>query len=337
MGRRATESLRLSGKQNPLLAGRLATNVFLSLISELFLQPKHPILVDNVDDDWISTAGSVENVAEFCGPALTVKKALGDSRDPEHVHLLITAEESIQETPLEMMHRSKCLISIAYVWINVTLPFPVLRENVEEGRGRMALSRGYSSSSSLSEGESTMIICRGRFVCDVEGRSGAAPPPPPIQISHPVFQEFLDRINDPNFKPDEEVVGQVLRLMPHFSQIHRHKDAAFYRLRELITEVLLGDSSPDGIIFRREQRRSIPLVVFKHKRAFGEKGRDPSSKAAYSLQNLLYEDEVRAFRMFCMSGCDAVPSSTSFATCLVVHLFSLVVSALICPYTAPSS
>lgn len=30
---------------------------------------------------------------------------------------------------------------------------------------------------------------------------------PPVQMSHPIFQEFLDRIDDPAFQPDQEVIS----------------------------------------------------------------------------------------------------------------------------------
>ena len=115
---------------------------------------------------------------------------------------------------------------------------------------------------------------------------------PPIQIFHPVFQEFLDRINDPKFEPDEEVAAQVVHLMSHSSHIYHLEAATLSGLRKILTDLLGGyvaqaissnSRNPDGVISRNEDSRNIPLILLEYKRAVGEGGCDPSIQAAFSL------------------------------------------------------
>ena len=184
------------------------------------------------------------------------------------------------------------------------------------------------------QGESAIVIYNGTFVCDWMGGPKLMTVAPPIQIFHPVLQEFSDRINDPKFQPDEEVVSY---LMPRSSKIHSYGDANLARLRRFLTMLSQGHESSDDIIFRREQGCSIPLLVLEFGCATYEGGCDPSIQAAYSLRNMLYKDEVRTFfGVFYMSGRDVVPSSATFSTRLVVHPSFSVVPALICLYTVPS-
>ena len=143
---------------------------------------------------------------------------------------------------------------------------------------------------------------------DTTGQPKVVTIAPPIQIFHPVFQEFLDRINDPKFEPDEEVAAQVVHLMSHSSHIYHLEAAALPELRKILTDLLGGymaqaisggSRNPDGTIFRNEERRNIPLFLLEYKRAIGEGGCDPSIQAAFSLREFIIKPEVRAFRILC--------------------------------------
>jgi hypothetical protein len=53
---------------------------------------KKTLVVADIEEGWIGTIGDLDEIAEFCKPALTFDCALGESWDPDHLHFLITAE-----------------------------------------------------------------------------------------------------------------------------------------------------------------------------------------------------------------------------------------------------
>ena len=183
--------------------------------------------------------------------------------------------------------------------------------------------------------------------CDQGGGPGNVILALPIQTFHPVFQEFLDRIDDPKFKPDEEVVANVSRLMHHSSRL---SEITPFEMREILIRTLEGrgarsasersHSSDRCVIFKQEGERIIPLILLEYDRLVDEEGYDPYVDASWSLRELLYDKEVRDFRMFCVIPClvsETFPGSTSFPACLVVHLSFSLVLELICPYAVPST
>jgi hypothetical protein len=154
-----------------------------------------------------------------------------------------------------------------------------------------------------AQGKPSTAIYNGFFACDREGKPKIITVAPPIQIFHPAFQELLDRINDPDFEPDQELIALVLRLLPIASQIHLNEDDALRPLRPILSGLLggymsktmsEGRANPDGIILKQEPTRQIPLVLLEYKRSLGEGGCDPSVQAALSLLKFLYQDEVSA-------------------------------------------
>jgi hypothetical protein len=150
----------------------------------------------------------------------------------------------------------------------------------------------------------------------------------------------LDRINDPEFEPDEEVVTHVSHLMPHSLRISSSEDAALLELRELLIELLGGSDNLDGIVFKREKGRSIPLVLLEYERVIGEWEYDPSIQAAYSLREFIFKDEVSALRLFCIPTLrvfDTACSSASSSTSVVARLSFLLVVVLTCPSSVPST
>ena len=205
-----------------------------------------------------------------------------------------------------------------------------------------ARSRDYSS----YQGKPSIAIYNGFFVSDEYGGPKVITIAPPVQIFHPVFQQFLDRIDDPTFAPDEEVVARVSRLMPYSSRLHPSGDDAPVKLRGHLAVLLQGHMmqgmlfdprSPGGVVARHEVNRTIPLITFEYRRSICEGGCGPTVQAAYYLKDILSKNEVRAFRTFRAFTCrisDVVFSSGDFSTCLVVRLSYLVAPALICPYTA---
>ena len=108
---------------------------------------------------------------------------------------------------------------------------------------------------------------------------------PPVQIFHPVFQQFLDRIDDPTFAPDEEVVARVSCLMSYSSRLHPSGDDAPVKLRGHLAVLLQGHMmqgmlfdprSPGGVVARHEVNRTIPLITFEYRRSICEGGCGPT-------------------------------------------------------------
>jgi hypothetical protein len=141
-----------------------------------------------------------------------------------------------------------------------------------------------------------------------EGRVPLPTPPklvaPPVQIFHPVFQEFLDRINNPEFEPDELVISIVSELMPTTMELGSSGKNALAKLRLLFADLLdeyvgkvipTGVHAQDGMVFKQLGECAAPLLCIEYQRAFGEGGRDPSIQAAYSVREFLVLDQVCGF------------------------------------------
>ena len=129
---------------------------------------------------------------------------------------------------------------------------------------------------------------------------------PPIQLFHSVFQEFLDRIDDPKFEPDEASLSFASALLPTTSEIPLSEEVALYKLRPLLSNLLgqvvgpaaSGKWIPDGMALKSVTAHRIPLITLEYRRAFGEGGRDPSTRAAFSVREFLSSKEVRDFHAF---------------------------------------
>jgi len=271
-------------------------------------------------------------IAEICQPPVLVRKALGEYWDSDHVHFLITAVESqgdedlttaaerrdiVPGLPLQILNRRKYRVSIPYFHIAQNLPRP---------RGSQ---RSYAASSLNGCPVQRIRLVAGQIEdCHIQRVFRVRPGRTTKDYYHhaahpnlpPRFPEFLDRVNDPEFKPDEVVVAHVLRLMTHSSQIHPYEDGALVQLRLILTDLLEGYMSqaisekkctPDGVVLKRAQMCEIPLILFEYKRSIGEGGCDPSVQAACSLRRFLYKTEVRAFHVFCIPPVEFLTQSSA--------------------------
>ena len=132
-------------------------------------------------------------------------------------------------------------------------------------------------------------------MCDGYGKPKVTTIAPPIQIFDPIFQQFLDGTNDPEIKPDEDIVDHVLRLISCSSQLHDFEDPVLPQLRSLFTHLFERYVYPEGIVFGRGKEYEIPLLLFKY---ISEGVCDPPFQAAYSLQDFLYRGDVCTFTQF---------------------------------------
>ena len=125
----------------------------------------------------------------------------------------------------------------------------------------------------------------------------------------------MERIDNPSFDADRKTIATVSRLMTTAVEIHASEDAAFSKLRPLLSELLgaevgvlqsKGSRAPDGLVHKRIGECYIPLLCVEYKRSVGEGGCDPSVQAAYSVREFLVLDQVRVFWFLCAT-IDAVP------------------------------
>ena len=127
---------------------------------------------------------------------------------------------------------------------------------------------------------------------------------PPVQIFHPVFQEFLDRVEDPAFEPDEEVVSIVFELMSVSTRVHPSGDNALAEPLRLLSKLLGGEVSSagtpilDGVRFKQLGENIVPFVWVEYECTFGEGGCDPSIQASYSVREFLVSTRVRSSGLF---------------------------------------
>ena len=153
-----------------------------------------------------------------------------------------------------------------------------------------------------------------------------------IQIFHPVFQEFSDRLGDSTFKPDEDVLS--------VTEISSSEGEAADKLNRLLSVILgrrfvkvesVGERIPNGLVYKELGQNLIPLICFEYKRTFGEGGCDPLTQAEFSLREFLVSNKVCGFRSF-FASIDAVLSSNPSLKSVAAHPSSSPVVALIYPY-----
>lgn len=146
------------------------------------------------------------------------------------------------------------------------------------------------------QGNSRTAIFDGSFVKKAQVSTIA----PPIQIYHPVFQEFKNQINKDD-EPDPGIIGWVSKLVLDMGEIRDEKEgAASLRIH---LEKILGvpvkqrlteqNRYPDGIVSIVDGVTFVPVIVLEYKRALGEGECDPLVQGAYSALNYWVERGVR--------------------------------------------
>ena len=126
---------------------------------------------------------------------------------------------------------------------------------------------------------------------------------PPVQIFHPIFQEFLNRVRDPGFKPDAEVVGHISDLIHRSSPVYPtqcdaqrtaatpHKSAGVLCGTGHTRQVSYSGPSH----FQTNCGLQSSSYSPEHKREICEGECDPFLQAAYALQDFPLVPEVRVF------------------------------------------
>ena len=116
---------------------------------------------------------------------------------------------------------------------------------------------------------------------------------PPIQIFHPIFNDFTEFVKHPCAQPTVEDLDNVYQLMKTLSNIHWKEDTYREKVREGISRILgtpilevsnPDNTRPDSIIMGELDDISFPCAFFELKREAGEGGCDPTSQASLSMK-----------------------------------------------------
>ena len=153
----------------------------------------------------------------------------------------------------------------------------------------------------------------------------------PVQIFHPVFQQFSDKIGDPAFKPDEATIVAVSKLMTADMVIRSSENGTFSTFHPLLANLSgrpagqwssRGSLTLDGLVLKQINGCDVPLVCIKYKPRFGKGGCDPAVQAAYSIREFLTLFEARGSQAFRHPPHQRSPSSNRFLRNFAVLLSS---------------
>ena len=127
---------------------------------------------------------------------------------------------------------------------------------------------------------------------------------PPIQIFHPIFNDFIHFINDPDVQPTADDLKNVQELMYFASEVGRMEDRHDGRnegLRERLRRILQTEvheepntdgTIPDGIITLQIDDARIAFLILELKQELGEGGCDPTTQAGLSMKRSWIDPSV---------------------------------------------
>lgn len=119
---------------------------------------------------------------------------------------------------------------------------------------------------------------------------------PPIQIFHPIFDDFIYLVNDPDFQPTVDDIKYVQELMYFASEVGRKEegqDGLNEGLRKCLRRILQAEvhvepngdgTEADGVITLQIGDVRIMLLILELKRELGEGGCDPTTQAGLSMK-----------------------------------------------------
>ena len=230
--------------------------------------------------NWLKDHQEIDKFANRCQSAELVDKIIGDASE---VHVFITADELQEDTVQKPTEEEDRLSELFVPWMHSGESWVRERAKLQGDIGT-AIYDGY-----FKPGRPVETIA------------------PPIQIFHPVFQQFSDRINDPTFEPDEATIVSVSKLMSATMELFSSEIEAFNKLHPLLSDLVGKDmvqipskgSRTSGTLVRKQiGNTDVPLVRVEYKLALNDGNRDPSVQAAYSVREYLVLEEVCGFRVF---------------------------------------
>ena len=158
-----------------------------------------------------------------------------------------------------------------------------------------------------NQGKITQVIYDGRRGSD------KATIGPPIQIFHPIFDDFTHMVNDPGVQPTVDDLANVYELMYHAGEIQPDIDYR-ERVRLLLgrildTQISMGPISktgcmPDGIVTLDVCNDILPYMILEVKREMGEGGCDPTTQVGLHMRRSWINDSVGYNRIYLDPMCD---------------------------------
>jgi len=122
----------------------------------------------------------------------------------------------------------------------------------------------------------------------------------PIEVYHPVFQQFMRDIT--TAKPSRELLIKVRGLMRASTGMgtvglplaENLRSALAGILGRCVEQVIVSDAIPGGVVLKSFGEFSVPLLAMEHKREIGEGGCDPMTQASYYVLKYWQEERVSA-------------------------------------------
>jgi len=156
-----------------------------------------------------------------------------------------------------------------------------------------AKSTGYR----VTQGDDAQVIYDGRWAWD--GISSTISPP--IQLYHPVFDEFLYLANSPDTQPTAKDLRDVYEFMWFLSEVGRSENKLGEGLRARLTNILgftiheetiFHRTRPDGVITVQIGNTRILTLIIELKRELGEGGCDPSIQVSLTMRRSWIDSDV---------------------------------------------
>ena len=122
----------------------------------------------------------------------------------------------------------------------------------------------------------------------------------PIEVYHPVFQQFMKDMT--TVEPSEELLIQVQQLMRTSTGIGSVEPPLAENLRyalgsilnKEVQQVVVSGAIPGGVVLKSFEKFSVPLLAMEHKREIGEGGCDPMAQASYYVLKYWQRERVSA-------------------------------------------
>ncbi|TCD71383.1 hypothetical protein EIP91_010089 [Steccherinum ochraceum] len=279
-----------------------------------FYSPKKPIVLDDIEDDFIVKTGNITDIARKRQPALGVQLILGNPEELDRslVHLLVTAEARASEQVAQAEAEAEDEV--------LALPLHQLgyRNTLA---GAKTMKSPSVAAKSLQYGkyqaDPRFVIYDGFYMIPKQSPSLRGQPSlepvrstiaPPIQIFHPVFDTLLEDLANPNFKPDADIIPKVSDMMQEAAEIivseprrnavlRKHLSIIFGRSSDQILED--NNRSADGSIRVKIGNVMWVIAIEENKRHLGEGGCDPSTQAEYSAVQIISQEKYDFIRDHC--------------------------------------
>jgi hypothetical protein len=124
---------------------------------------------------------------------------------------------------------------------------------------------------------------------------------PPIEIFHPIFNDFIRFIDDPNVQPTPEDLDNVRTLMSLASGIYLSEEYLMKikaQLRQVLVKILFNakadddETEADVILKTMINSAQFMTLALEWRRELGEGGYDSSTQAGLSMKRAWLESNV---------------------------------------------